>query len=173
MKRPGFLFTFILLAVAQIMINNYLNFSQFLMLTFLPAMILCIPIQKNVFIAMGTAFVCGFCIDFLSDGMLGLTSLALVPVALLRNPVIRLVFGSELFTRDENISFRRLGPGKILLAIVMTTSLFLAVYVWADSAGTRPFWINGVKFLVSLLASSIVSLFATKLLTEENDSLWS
>ena len=87
---------YILLFLAQAALWNYANFSQYLLIVFLPAMLLCLPIGRSPVHTMAVAFVTGLLMDFLVTGQLGLTSLALVPVALLRRPVIRLVFGAEL-----------------------------------------------------------------------------
>ena len=105
---------FILLAVAQVVLWNYFNFSQYLLIAFLPALILCLPVGCGTIRAMIIAFVLGLAVDFLVSGQFGLTSFALVPVALLRRPVISLVFGSELFARGEDLSVRRQGWQKFL-----------------------------------------------------------
>lgn len=154
------------------MIWNYLNLSQYLMIAFLPAMILCIHIDKGDIYSMIVAFITGFIVDFFVGGMLGLTSLALVPVALARRGIIRLVFGQEVFSRVENISIRRQGIGKMALGITMATALFLLVYIWADGAGTRPLWVNILKLALSLLASVPASLFIAELLAAEDSRIW-
>lgn len=43
MKGNRFIWICIALTAGQILIGNYLNLSQFVLLTFLPAMILCLP----------------------------------------------------------------------------------------------------------------------------------
>lgn len=159
MRDSAFLLKFIILLVAQVLIWNFCNFSQYAMLTFLPVIILLLPTKQETLISMLIAFAAGFLVDFLADGMLGLTSLALVPVAFLRKGIIRLVFGSELLSREENISLRKHGASHIIVSTLLCTAIFLAVYIWADGAGMRPLWFNLVKFGASLLLSSIVSVF--------------
>lgn len=163
MREPGFVLKFLLLAIAQMLLWNYFNFSQYVMLVFLPVLILCIPVNKGTIFAMVVAFITGFAVDFFASGMLGLTSLALVPVGLARKGIIRLVCGEEVFSRGENISIKRQGLPKMALCILMSTALFLIVYIWADGAGTRPMWFNLVKFASSLLLGTIVSLFIANL----------
>ena len=167
MRKPGFTLTYILLMIAQILLCNFCNFSQYLIVVFLPVMILCIPIKHGSVFAMCAAFVTGFAVDFLSSGMLGLTSLALVPVAAARKGIIRLVFGSELFSRGEEISVQRQGLGKSLLAILMVTAVFLVLYIWADGAGTRPMEFNLCKLGFSLAADTLISYFVCALLTSD------
>lgn len=167
MKNPGFTLKFLLLTLAQILLWNYFNFTQFLMVAFLPALILCLPIRRGAVYAMVIAFATGFAADFFSSGMLGLTSAALVPVALARRGIISLVCGEEVFARGENITIRRQGLPKMALAILIETAIFLAIYIWADGAGTRPLWFNLVKFGASLIAGTLVSLFAANILDSE------
>ena len=163
---------YILLFLAQAALWNYGNFSQYLLIVFLPAMILCLPIERSPIYAMIVAFVTGLLMDFLVTGQLGMTSLALVPVALLRRPVIRLVFGSELFARGEDLSFHRQGWPKFVLAVLLLTALFLLVFLWVDSAGTRPLWFNVLKFALSLAVSSAVGVFVAYLMLEETGERW-
>lgn len=164
MNDIGFKLKFALMLVAQVLMLNYLNFSQYLTPVFLPVMVLCTPIRRKTTHLLLLAFACGFLTDFLAGGMLGLTSLALLPVALVRNGVITLVFGSEVFSRMENISARRQGWGKVALATLIVTALFLAVYIWADGAGTRPFWFNFARFAASLAGSLLLSLVVADIL---------
>lgn len=163
---------YILLFLAQAALWNYGNFSQYLLIVFLPAMLLCLPIGRGPVHTMVVAFVTGLLMDFLVTGQLGMTSFALVPVALLRRPVIRLVFGAELFARGENLSFHRQGWQKFVPAVLLLTAVFLLVFLWVDGAGTRPLWFNALKFCVSLVASSALSLFIAYLMLEETGERW-
>ena len=163
---------YILLVLAQAALWNYGNFSQYLLIAFLPATILCLPVERGPVHLMVVAFVTGLLMDFLVTGQLGMTSLALVPVALLRRPVIRLVFGSELFARGEDLSFHRQGWQKFVLALLLLTAVFLLVFLWADGAGTRPLWFNALKFGISLVASSALGLFVAYLMLEDPGERW-
>ena len=171
MRLNEFTLKFFLLLIAQILIWNYFNFSQYLTVVFLPAMILVLPIERSTNHAMVLSFICGLFVDFFC-GMMGLTSLALVLAAFIRRPVIRLSLGTEVFSRNENISFHRQSWAKILLAILLLTAAFLVVYIWADGAGTRPTWFNIVRFLLSLLVSTGVSLFVADILCSDLGEKW-
>ena len=83
---------FILLFAAQLILWNYCNFSQYLIIVFLPAMLLCLPIDRGVIRVMILAFLLGLAADFFETGQLGLTSLALVPVAAIRPCCRRMKF---------------------------------------------------------------------------------
>ena len=163
---------YILLFLAQAALWNYGNFSQYLLIAFLPVMILCLPVGRSPIYAMVVAFVTGLLMDFLVTGQIGMTSFALVPVALLRRPVVSLVFGTELFARGEDLSFHRQGWQKFVPAVLLVTALFLLVFLWADSAGTRPLWFNVLKFALSLAVSSAVGVFVAYLMLEETGERW-
>lgn len=168
MRIKDFSVKFILFLVAQIIVWTYFNFSRFVMLTILPAMILAIPAKRGTIFTMAIAFITGFIVDFFADGMLGLTSLALVAVAFVRIPVLRLAFGDELFSRGGTISAKNFGQMKLFISLLLATLVFVLIYVWADGAGTRPFWFNAVKVGASLLASTLVSIPVVNFLSDNS-----
>ena len=172
MKKENYILTFALLVLAQILICNYLNLSQYIMLTLLPVAILCLPISYGCIGSMLIAFVSGLCVDFLAESVIGLNALALVPVALLRFPVISLVFGREVFARNENISVRQHGALKMTTAIIIVQSLFLLIYIWADGAWAYPFAFNLAKFFCSLGAGSILSIIIAIAIRPESSNKW-
>jgi len=167
MRKSGFWFIYVLLIVVQLLLTNFLRVSPYLMLTVLPVMVLCIPIRVGTTGAMFIAFATGLLIDFLSEGLLGLNALALVPVALFRNSIIHLIFGTELFARNEDFSPQRNGFGKVFLAVFIAHALFLAIYVWVDAAGMRPFSFNAIRFGVSLVSGLLISLLTLGLLAPD------
>lgn len=157
----------LLLMLLQIVFWNFLNLSQLVVLCFLPAIILCLPIDTRPVISMLLAVAISFIVDFFSHGVMGLTAVALLPVAYLRPFIIRLVFGSELFARDEDISFARQGVMKMMLAVSICTILFFIIYVWVDSAGTRTGIFNLARLVLSSIVSILVSLGVSAVLTSE------
>jgi len=167
MRKNGFFLVYLLLTVVQMLICNYFNLTPYVMLSILPVMVLCIPLRIPTWITMCIAFATGFAVDLLSEGLLGLNVLALVPVAFVRKEVIRLIFGGELFARKEDFSVRKNGFGKVLLAIFLVQALFLLVYIWADGAGTRPLAFNAIRFGASLAAGVIVSLLVIDILAPD------
>ena len=167
MKKGSFYLTYVLLVIAQMLICNYLHLSPYVMLSILPVMVLCIPLRVSTIGAMLIAFFTGLSVDLLAEGILGLNALALVPVALVRKSVVRLIFGDELFARKEDFSVRKNGFGKVALAIFLVQALFLLVYIWADGAGTRPLSFNAIRFGASLLAGWAVSLLLVDVLAPD------
>ena len=167
MRSSEFWLVYVLLLLAQLILGNYFTLSSYLMLSVLPVMVLCIPIRVGSVGAMIIAFVSGLIVDLLSEGVLGLNALALVPVAWLRNPVISLVFGGELFARKEDFSATKSGIGKVALALFIAQAIFTLIYVWADGASVRPFWFNATRFGLSLAAGFILSLLAVPALAPD------
>lgn len=167
MKRNEFWKAYVLLLIAQLIISNYFRFTPFAMLSILPVMILCVPVRVNRFVLLLLAFASGLLIDWLSEGLLGLNALALVPVAYARNSVLRVVFGNELIARKEDFTVNSNGLASVTMAIVMVQALFLIIYIWVDSAGTRIFLFNFGRFMASLVVGVLVSLLTLNVLATE------
>ncbi|MBR4756749.1 MAG: hypothetical protein IK076_07395 [Bacteroidales bacterium] len=166
--RKTFAFTYILMVIAQMILSNYFHFTPLAMLTILPAIVLLLPTKVDTFWAMVIAFATGLAVDLFAEGTLGINALSLVPVAFLRKTLIGTIFGVEPFEQKENLSIKKYGFARISFAIILVTALFLAIYILADSAGTRPLWFLGTKFGISLLASYLVSILLVNLLSYDD-----
>ena len=165
MRTSGdFIIYYILLTVAQLIFCNYLNMSQFVVFSLLPALVFCLPMQVRTFPAMLIAFVTALAVDWLGDGLIGLNALALVPVALLRNPLVAGIFGRDVVERKGSFSIYKNGLFSCTGAVVIVTSVFMLVYIIADGAGTRPFWFMLVRFICSVAASSVLGLITLNVL---------
>ncbi len=160
--------TYILFVLGQTLLTNYFHVGPYVVLTILPLLVLCIPTTVSTVPAMFIAFAMGFSVDFLAEGLLGLNALALVPVAFVRKRLIGLIFGTEPFEQHESITIRKYGFAKMSVAILVVQFLFLAVYVVAECALTRPWWFILSRIGFSLLASYILSILVVNLLTYDN-----
>ncbi|MBQ8060827.1 MAG: hypothetical protein IJ205_02630 [Bacteroidales bacterium] len=166
--RKTFAFTYILMVIAQMILSNYFHFTPLAMLTILPALVLCIPTKVDTFWAMVIAFATGLAVDLFAEGTLGINALSLVPVAFLRKTLIGTIFGVEPFEQKENLSIKKYGFARMSFAIIIVTALFLAIYILADCAGTRPLWFLGTKLGLSLLVSYFVSIILVNLLSYDD-----
>ena len=166
--RRTFALTYILMVVAQMLLTNYFHFSPLCMVTILPMMVLCIPTKVETLWAMVIAFATGLAVDLFVEGALGLNALALVPVAFIRKGLIGMIFGTEPFEHKENISTRKYGFARVSFAIILVTLLFLAIYIVADCAGTRPAWFVGAKLGISLAVSYLMSAVLVNLLSYDD-----
>ena len=90
MKIRNFRTLYILLLVCQIILCNYSNLGPYVMLSMLPAMVLCIPLSVGTPLCLLIAFASGLSVDWLSEGLIGLNTSALLPAAVLRKPFIRM-----------------------------------------------------------------------------------
>lgn len=172
MRNARFLLYFALLLVAQMLLWNFFNFSQLITVTILPAMILLTSTKRSTPFSLVAAFIYGFIVDFFTGGVLGLSSLALVPVALSKKIILQLTYGQELFARKEEISIRKYGWMKYFISCVIANAIFLTIYVWADGAGMRPFLFNCTRILLSLVLSTILSLTLAPILCRDDNSKW-
>ena len=57
-------------------------------------------------------------------------------------------------------------------AILLLTAVFLIPFIWVDNAGIRPFWFCAVKFLLSLAASSALSVLVALVMLKETGERW-
>lgn len=168
MRNKTFWIAYILLLVAQLVISNFFRVTPYIMLSILPVMVLSISTRLDTFWTMLIAFATGLVVDLLSEGVLGLNALALVPVAFFRNSIIQLIFGKELFSRREDFTVHSNGYAPVALAVLLAQALFLAIYIWADGAGMRPLLFNVYRFLASLGAGFLVSLLTLNVLASES-----
>lgn len=168
MKGTRYIILSLLLVVVQVLVWSVLNLTPVILVTLLPAVILFMPIRSSDISALLFAFVISLAVDFFSHGVTGMCAVSLLPVALLRRWIIRIVFGSELASRGEDLNLRRLGYPKVILALFIANLLFLVIYIWIDGAGTRTFLFNAVRLLLSSVTSTIAGLFVASILGSES-----
>lgn len=168
MKGQNFGILYFLLLLGQIVLCNFAHFGPYVMLTLLPAMILCVPLGISTPACMILAFVSGLSVDWLSEGLIGINAASLVTVALMRKPLIRFFLGEDLITRNDSFSIKKNGAGKISMLLILCTAIFLGIYIILDGAGTRPALFNLTRFGVSLVCNFLLALVVTGTLTSDD-----
>lgn len=168
MKGQNFGLLYFLLVLAQIILCNFTNLGPYVMLTLLPAMIICVPLTVSTPLCMLLAFMTGLSVDWLSEGLAGINASCLVPVALMRKPLIRFFLGEGLITRSDGFSIRKNGAGKISMLLSLSIVIFLGLYIILDGAGTRPMWFNLTRFGISFVCNYILALIVTNILTVDD-----
>ena len=168
MRTQNFGLMFFLLVLGQMIICNFACLGPYVMLSMLPAMIVCVPLAVSTPLCMAIAFATGLSVDWLSEGIIGLNAASLVPVALMRKPLIRLFLGEDLITRNDGFSFRKNGIGKISLLLAVALLIFLTAYVILDGAGTMPLWFNLSRVAASLVCNYVLALIVTHTLTVDD-----
>lgn len=159
---------YVLLLICQIVLCNYSPLGPYIMLSVLPAMVLCIPLKINTSVCMLIAFGSGLAVDWLSEGLVGINAASVVPVALARKPIARIFFGEDLLSRKDSFSFNKYGVAKISAAILTSLAIFLGIYIMLDGAGTRPVLFNLAYFGASLLCNWVLCLIVTNILTPDD-----
>ena len=162
----GTLYT--LLVIAQILLCNYGQFSPYLLLTILPAMVLCIPPSVSTISGMLIAFVSALSIDWLSEGLIGLNTAAILPVALMRKGIIKIFMGEDIISRGDRVSYRKNGFAKISTAHAVCLAVFLAIYITLDGAGTRPVEFCLIKGGVSFVCNFLLAIVITNILSPDD-----
>lgn len=162
----GTLYT--LLVIAQILLCNYGQFSPHVLLTILPAMVLCIPPSISTISGMLIAFASGLSIDWLSEGLIGLNTAAILPVALMRKGIIKIFLGEDLITRGDRFSYRKNGFAKISTAHTICLTVFLALYIILDGAGTRPVGFCLTKGIISFVCNFLLAIIITNILSPDD-----
>ena len=157
-----------LMLVCQIIICSFSPLGQYVTLSLLPAMILCMPLSINTIGCMLIAFGSGLAVDWLSEGLIGINAASLVPVALARKSIIRIFFGEDLITRQDNFSVSKYGFAKVSAAMLSVILLYLVIYIILDGAGTKDTWFNFMRGAISLVASYLVSLIVINTLTPDD-----
>lgn len=169
MKDKKFILIFCILLLAQILLSNFLDITQYFTLALLPAMMFCLPLTSGTAINLLIAFVAGFIADFFSGGVLGLSAAALLPAVFLRNPVVHIFFDEETYSRMDSLSIGRLGLGRILACCAIMLMVYLAIYIILDGAGTRTLPFNLMRFGISLGGNLLLSIVVLDLLLSHNE----
>jgi hypothetical protein len=157
-----------LLLIGQIVLCNYAALGPYIMLTMLPAMIMCIPTTVSTASCMLIAFASGLAVDWLSEGLIGLNAAAAVPVALLRNGAIKIFLGEDLITRGDRFSIKKNGLFKIIAVMFTALAVYLGIYVFLDGAGTRPAWFSLTRLGVSAACCMMLSLIVINILSPDD-----
>ena len=170
--RGRYALMYLLLLVVQILLGNFLNLGQLVAVCLLPLLVLSLPVNYSGTAVMLIAFASALAVDLLTHGILGLSAVALLPIAAGRRLLISAVFGSEIYSRGEDISAAKQGLGKMALALLIATAVYFAIYIWVDAAGTRSLGVNTLAWLLSTLVSTAAQLLLTGLLSEREDGRW-
>lgn len=145
MKNFEYIFIYVILCLAQCFVSQTVYLSAYLTLSMLPALVMSLPLKMRPHQTMIIAFFTGFFVDFFTDGMLGLSSIGLVLVALLQKDIVRI-------TNSQN------SIGSLLIAYL----LFFICYTLFDAAGHRPFSFIVLKIAVSSAASLVFGLLIAR-----------
>ena len=157
MRSINYWLVFVFLGILQIALSVLFRLPILMTVSIFPMLILYMPgnigREKSLVLTFGISLA----VDFFSDGMLGLSAIALLPIALLRLDILKLVSGEEIFINKRDIPAIHQKGLTMFTSIALATALYFLVFVWVDAAGMRPFGFNVLRWLVSTVVSSLVS----------------
>lgn len=156
---------YFLLLIGQVILCNYFPFSTYVVVSLIPAMLICIPLNISTIGCMFLAFFSGLTVDWLSEGLVGLNAASAVPVAMMRKPLIRLFLGEDLISRQDSFTFRKNGTEKISMTMAFAGLIFFGVYIVLDGAGTRSVSFNLIRLGASFICNLPIALIVTRTLT--------
>lgn len=162
----GILYT--LMVIGQVILCNYTQLGPYILLSMLPAMVLCIPTSVSTISCMLIAFASGLSVDWLSEGLLGLNTAAILPVALARKSIIKVFMGEDLISRGDSFSYRKNGFAKISAAHSICLITFLSIYIILDVAGTLPTGFCIIKGIVSFICNFFLAILVTNILSPDD-----
>lgn len=168
MRKNIYYLTLLSICLVQILLNNYLYISQYILISLLPAIVASLPLRFNTITSLLMAFVVGLAIDFISLPTLGISSCALLPCMLVRVPVLKLVYGDNILQNDDNSPLNYQSYKENFISILIFCALYMAVYVWLDGAMTRSFAFNSLRWLCSTLCSSLLCFLCSMILFKDN-----
>lgn len=159
---------YFLLIIGQVILCNYFPFNTYVVLSMLPAMLICIPLSISTIGCMFLAFFSGLAVDWMSEGLIGLNAASAVPVALMRKTLIRVFLGEDLISRQDNFSFRKNGTAKISMVMAFAGLIFFGIYIVLDGAGTRSASFNLIRLGASFICNLPIALIVTGTLTPDD-----
>ncbi len=159
---------FVILLICQIALCNFAHLGPYIMVSILPAMIMCVPLTVGTAGCMFIAFISGLSVDWLSEGLIGINAASLIPVALARTTLIRVILGEDMINRKDSFSIRKNGLGKILTLMIAAGIIFLLTYITLDGAGTRPFWFCAARFGASLAVNTGLAILIADILSPDD-----
>lgn len=152
----------ILLLIAQGALDNYVNFSVYLDIALFLYIILMLPPKTGTVSAMAIAFITGFTVDILGNGIPGLTSAALTAAAMCRRGAIIAVAPKDFQIKDKRSSIESLGIRRFAIYSSSLIFIYLLIYLLLDNAGFRPAGQCLARLFISLAANTalMTALFA-------------
>ena len=160
---------FAFLALAQTMLGIYCGFTPYLALPLLPLAIMTLPYGFSPAMSCAAAFAAGFVVDFFTTGALGLSSAALLPVALLRRPIAEMAAGELVSFSPSTNPLARLGLRKSAVALTLSTALYVVIYTVLEAAGQRTIGFHIWRIFLSTAAGTALQMLICRILYRDDD----
>lgn len=164
MNRTYHIIVNLAICVVQILLNNYLNISQYVLVSLLPLVVMSLPLKRSTNFALFVAFFAGMAVDLLSSSQLGCTSICLLVCAFLKNTVFKLVYGDEIFSYRDGCPLTYQSSRETGIAISILCAIYFLLYALIDSAGTLPLNVNLLRWVISSAISALLCFICTSVL---------
>ncbi len=143
--------SFLLLLVLQEYILLPLSQSNYFVLFLYPMVLITMDIHTPGWVVMLFALFCGTAADVMDAGG-GIFTASILPIALLRMPLMRGIFGRELVYKGGAVSSRRVESGNFLFFTFLCMLLWYMMFYVLHEMGAY-----SVMTFVRVVLSSIIS----------------
>lgn len=156
----------IVLILFQILLNGILALVPYVNIIILPIILIIIPPNVKSVICMLYALAAGICVDYLSDGVIGLNAAAMVAVAFAREFIFRLVIGKGEINAHVAHTLR-IKTGQYIIINLFVYSLWFAIYQYLDDVMSYRISVQFTRFLINVVVNSILAVALENIIDKE------
>ncbi len=149
--------SFLLLLIMQEYILLPLSQSNYFVLLLYPMVLITMDIQTPPWMVMGFALFCGVVAD-VTDAGGGIFTASMLPIALVRMPLMKSVFGRDLVYKGGAVSSSRVESANFMFFTFLCMLLWYGVFYSLHELGAYS-WLTPVRMLVSTVISTVIIFF--------------
>ena len=159
-----YLVAFILI-LAQGITDSFVDISRYVLISFLPFIILRMTYRSSTHAVLLVCFVAGVAADFLGGGIIGLNSASRPFAGLLCGRIIKAVVGKDVIEKEKRPSVIVAGQVSVLIYSAIFIALYELCYIFLDSMGSASFLFNLTRFTISVPVNTAISMLLFNLCT--------
>ncbi len=145
---------FVFLVLFQVFILNNINLGGYINPNIYILFILMLPFNTNRLLLILFGFICGFSIDILSGGIIGIHSASCVLIAYIRPNVISLISTQRSFETNSVPSVKDMGFKWFLTYIIILTIIHHLMYFYIEIFSFR----DSIYTLIRIFISSFFTI---------------
>lgn len=161
-----YLIAFILI-LAQGITDSFVDISRYVLISFLPFIILRMPYRSSTPAVLLACFATGLIADILGGGIIGINSASLTFAGLLRGTIVKSVVGKDVMEKEKRPSVLVTGQISFLIYSVLFIALYELCYIFLDSMGSASFLFNLTRFAISVPVNTAISMLLFNLCTNQ------
>lgn len=147
---------FIFVLIVQVVLNNMVVLGPFIYISFIPLLVMILPLKQSAAISIILAFLMGLIIDLASLDTIGINAGAATLICFLRKPVFSLCF--NITDKQYTLSIAETGLLKHLLCLLYLSLIYFAFYTGFDGFAANGFFLTILRILASCLVSISLSI---------------